>query len=191
MLAPNAKVTTRIRKTTMQELALMLDFDPAAYPWAVAIKFETDADKRLWPLLQAWSDRFYAALRFAMPATENQVDDIVDGDSNSVLVLRPLPREAHPELTNQWVVANLADYLESLKDLPSLLEECHALLETDPADTSIDNAIFACLRPLLAVLMQNVVLWFESEDGSWRSYSRLDCMDGMIVLGFDNFSIKL
>jgi hypothetical protein len=194
MLAPNGDVAIRIEKTTLQDLASMLDFDPATATWAVAVQIECDPnDERLGPVLQPWVSRLYAALRFAMPAEGNRVDDIVDGDPSDVLVLRRLTGEEPPGY----------DYLEPLNDLPSLLEQQAALLETHsdqedaPSETAVamrsnDDAIFACLQPLLCLLMEEVTLWFGYEDGRLRSLNRLRYSNGLIILecGPDSASLE-
>lgn len=94
------------------------------------------------------------------------------------------------------------DYLESLKDLPALLEQREALIErrvgrgdtssaTDRAKTSNDDAIFRCLQPLLFALIDEFILWFGCEDGGLRSLNRLRYTDGMIILEFGPTSVKL
>ena len=108
MLAPKALVTVHIRKSTAQKLSSVLAFDPRSKTWAVAIRVGFDRDDApVRSLFEAWGPRFYAALRFAMPATDNDVADILDGDPENVIVLRRLPREAHPEITDAWFAANL------------------------------------------------------------------------------------
>ena len=108
LLAPKALVTVHIRKSTAQKLSSMLAFDPRSKIWAVAIRVGFDRDDApVRSLFEAWGPRFYAALRFAMPATDNDVVDILDGDPENVIVLRRLPREAHTEITDAWFAANL------------------------------------------------------------------------------------
>jgi hypothetical protein len=175
MLARDASVTVRIKKTTMRELASTLNFDSATASWAVGIQAEYDPnDSKIASLLQAWAPLFYAALRFAMPATDNEVDDILDGDPKNALVLQRLPPEAHPVITDERVASTgnerPGDYRELLRNLPSDLNEAS------------NDAIFRCVQPLLGALMVNAMLWFGREDETLILLSALDYADGMIIL---------
>jgi hypothetical protein len=196
-LAPNVAVTTDIKKTTITELASMLNFDPDTYTWATAIGFEYDPDDiPTSSLVQAWSPRFYAALQFAMRAEGYHVDDIVDGDPKNLLVLRRSPL-ALSQIRDEWVAALMdderpVDYLEALKHLPALLEQRQALLDGD-ADLkrNVDDAIFVSSQPLLRVLIAKIILWFGCEDGTVRSIDRLDYEAGMLILELGPDSLKL
>jgi hypothetical protein len=65
----------------------MLAFDPRSKTWAVVIRVGFDRDDApMLSLFEAWGPRFYAALRFAMSANDNDVADILDGDPANVIV---------------------------------------------------------------------------------------------------------
>lgn len=99
------------------------------------------------------------------------------------------------------------DYRESLKNLPTLLEQRRALFVkhkdeqwvTDEAFhlewmcdwTSNAVDIFASVRPLLCALMDHQMLWLLREDGTTLSLGRLRYLDGMIVFDRGSLSLEL
>jgi hypothetical protein len=107
MLGQGAVVPLRIIPSTERMLGSMLALDPRSKTWLVAIRSQFDeCDALVQSFIEAWGARLYVALRFAMPVTDNDVDDVREGDPENVIVLRRLPRWAHPEITDAWLASN-------------------------------------------------------------------------------------
>jgi hypothetical protein len=107
MLAPHAVVAVEIRQSTGEEMGSMLGFDPDTKTWAVAVSAECDPEDEVkQSLFAAWGAQLYAALRLAMPATDNDSDELIDSDASDAILLHRLPRSAHPEMTDEWIAEN-------------------------------------------------------------------------------------
>jgi hypothetical protein len=97
----------------------------------------------------------------------------------------------------------LAGYLKKLQgELAPQFEERQALLDKRQGQHEMTDAMYldevinasevcATVMPLLYVLMDNLMLWIECEDGRLFQPTSLRCTDGLMILGVGDDSLSL